>query len=213
MTKIFDISLPIDEHLLVWPGDPPIEIEPASRIARGDAANVSRLHLGSHTGTHIDPPFHFIEGASTIEELPMDALLGEAFVADLSSAPLRIGAADLDALKLDEDVTRLLLKTKNSERWATMPMEFPDDFTSLAADGAEWIVERGIRLVGIDFLGIEARGAEGHPTHKTLLQKGVVIVEGLDLSRVDPGIYKLVCLPLRIVGGDGAPARAILMRD
>lgn len=213
MTEIFDISLPIDEQLLVWPGDPPIEIEPASRIAQGDAANVSRLHLGSHTGTHIDPPFHFIDGAPTIEKLHLEALFGEAFVADLTSAPSRIGAADFDALNLDEGIARLLLKTKNSERWAMMPMEFPDDFTSLATDGAEWIVERGIRLVGIDFLGIEARGAEGHPTHKTLLERGVVIVEGLDLSKIDQGNYQLACLPLKIVGGDGAPARAILIRD
>jgi arylformamidase len=213
MARIFDVSLPIDERLLVWPGDPPIEIEPASRISKGDAANVSQLHLGSHTGTHIDPPFHFIDGAPTIEALPIDALVGEAFVADLTSASSRIGAADLDSLGIDQNVSRLLLKTKNSERWAMMPMEFPNDFTSLGTDGAEWIVERGIRLVGIDFLGIEARGAEGHPTHKTLLQQGVVIVEGLDLSQVDPGTYQLVCLPLRIVGGDGAPARAILIRD
>jgi arylformamidase len=210
--RIIDISLPIEQQLLVWPGDPSIEIEPASRISRGDAANVSRLHLGTHTGTHIDPPLHFIDKGATVDAIPPDVLVGEAFVADLGVART-IGATELDSLGVEPGVIRLLLKTANSAMWESKPQEFPEDYVHLNPEGAEWIVERGIRLVGIDFLGIEARGAPGHPTHMTLLKAGVVIVEGLDLSRVDPGNYQVICLPLRIAGGDGAPARAILIEE
>lgn len=186
-------------------------MQPASLIAQGDAANVSRLSFSSHTGTHIDPPHHFIDGGATIDELPLDALVGEATVADLRGCPGNVGAAELEGVGLEPGVTRLLLKTRNSEKWNPMPPEFPDEYVSVTREGAEWLVERSIRLVGIDFLGIEARGAPGHPTHKTLLEAGVVIVEGLDLSAVEPGNYQLACLPLRIEGGDGAPARAILI--
>lgn len=213
MPRIYDISLPISPSLLVWPGDPEVEVRPASRIALGDAANVSHLSFSSHTGTHIDPPLHFIDGADPIDRIPLEPLVGVATVADLRGCPGNIGVEELEGLSLEADVTRLLLKTRNSERWNRMPTEFPDDYVSLSAKGAQWVVERRIRLVGIDFLGIEARGAIGHPTHTTLLEAGVVIVEGLNLSAVEPGNYQLACLPLRIDGGDGAPARAILIED
>lgn len=213
MARIYDISLPISPRLLVWPGDPEVEVRSASRIAEGDAANVSRLSFSSHTGTHIDPQHHFIDGAAAVDQLPLEALVGQASVVDLSGCPGNIGSEELEGLGLESAVTRVLLKTKNSELWDSMPSTFPNDYTSLTPEGAEWMVERGMVLVGIDFLGIEARGAAGHPTHKTLLQAGVVIVEGLDLSSVAPGDYRLACLPLRIEGGDGAPARAILIED
>lgn len=209
--QIIDVSLPLGPELLTWPGDPPLSIEPASRMAQGDAANVSSLHFGTHTGTHIDPPFHFIDGAPTVEDLPLDAFVGEAYVADLTHLDETIGANELEALKLSEGTERVLFKTRNSELWAKLPVEFPEKYVHLSPDGAKWIVNRGIRLVGTDFLSIERRGAPGHPTHVTLLEAGVVIAEGLDLRSVQAGVYQLVCLPLRIVAGDGAPARAVLI--
>lgn len=211
MSRIIDISLGIGPDLLTWPSDPGVEIEPSARLSSGDPANVSLLRLGSHAGTHVDPPYHFIEGGATVETLSLDVLIGDAHVADLTGIEDPIGADELEALSLDDAVTRLLLKTGNSLLWAQPRADFPDVYASLTPDGATWIVENGIRLIGTDFLSIEARGAPGHPTHRTLLEAGIVIVEGLDLSRVEPGEYTLVCLPLKIVGGDGAPARAVLI--
>jgi arylformamidase len=208
---IIDVSLGIDPGMLTWPGDPPVEVDPAKRLAKGDPANVSELRLGSHTGTHVDPPFHFIDGAATIEALDLAVLVGEAVVADLRGAGDTIGPGELDALGLPSGTERVLFRTPNSLLWHQTPVRFPDSYTALTPDGALWCVERGIRLVGTDFLSIEQRGAPGHPTHVTLLRAGVIIVEGLDLSAVSPGVYDLIVLPLKIVGGDGAPARAVLI--
>jgi arylformamidase len=207
---IIDVSLGIGPSMLTWPGDPPVEIDPAKRLAKGDSANVSELRLGTHTGTHVDPPFHFIDGAPTAEALELDVLVGPAVVADLRGAGAAITPAELEALKLQPGTERVLFRTPNSELWTSKKVTFPDSYTALTPDGARWCVDRGIRLVGTDFLSIEQRGAPGHPTHVTLLKAGAIILEGLDLSRVDPGGYDLTVLPLKILGGDGAPARAIL---
>ena len=207
-----DVSLPIGEGLLVWPGNPPVELLPNQRIAAGDAANVSELHLGTHSGTHVDPPVHFVEGAEGIDRMSLEVLMGPCWVADATGHAGALGADDLDALGVPTGTERLLLRTDNSELWRTMPTAFPESYTSVSADAAAWIVERGILLAGIDFLGIEARGTEGHPTHVTLLSNGVAIVEGLKLGDVEPGDHDLVVLPLRIVDGDGGPARAVLRR-
>jgi arylformamidase len=224
MARIRDISLTVGPDMLVWPGDPGVAVRPTARLAEGDPANVSELRLGTHTGTHVDPPFHFLAGGATVEELPLDALVGEAVVVDLTDEPGPIGPAALDALDLSPGTARLLLKTANSTLWsaggpggcppptAGRPA-FPDRYVALSPAGARWVVERGIRLVGTDFLSIEERDAPGHPTHVTLLSAGVVILEGLDLSAVEPGGYTLACLPLRVAGGDGAPARAVLIGE
>jgi arylformamidase len=203
---IIDISLPIGPETPVWPGDPPVLVEPVARVEAGDPAGVSRLTLGTHTGTHVDPPAHFLPGAATVDALPLDVLVGPAVVADLTAGP--IDGAALESLGLSGGSVRLLLKT-GGEAGALTP------------DGARWLVERGVRLVGADTLSIEpgtdcpgVRGCppeEQYPVHRILLGAGVVIVEGLDLAAVAPGSYQLVCLPLRIVGGDGAPARAVLI--
>jgi arylformamidase len=211
VTRVIDVSLAIGPDLLVWPGNPGVVIEPASRISRGDSSNVSEVRLGSHTGTHIDPPFHFIDDGVTAEDLPLDVMMGEATVADLRGTAGPIGPDELAGLSLGGEVTRLLLRTDNSALWAADPRAFPDDYVCLSPDGARWVVDNGIRLIGIDFLSIEVRGAPGHPTHRTLLEAGVVILEGLDLSGVAPGGYTLVCFPLKIAGGDGAPTRAVLL--
>jgi arylformamidase len=211
VTRAIDVSLPIGPDLLVWPGNPGVAITPTSRISRGDSSNVSEVRLGSHTGTHVDPPSHFLDGGTTAQDLPLDVMMGAATVADLRGVAGPIGPGELAGLSLPEDVTRLLLRTDNSALWATGPQAFPAEYVSLSPDGARWLVDHGIRLIGIDFLSIEVRGAPGHPTHRTLLEEGVVILEGLDLSGVEPGAYTLVCFPLKIVGGDGAPTRAVLL--
>ena len=193
---IIDISRPIGPDTPVWPGDPPVVVEPVARLRDGDPADVSRLALGTHTGTHVDPPAHFLPGTATVDALPLDVLIGPAVVAQFSSAP--IDGAALEATALPAGSARLLLKTGAAAGTVT-------------PDGARWLVERGVRLVGADTLSIEPE-TDDYPVHRTLLGAGVVIVEGLDLAAVGPGAYQLVCLPLRIVDGDGAPARAVLMR-
>jgi arylformamidase len=194
---IIDISRPIGPDTPVWPGDPPVAVEPVARVEDGDPG-VSRLTLGTHTGTHVDPPAHFLPGAATVDALPLDVLVGPALVVDLSDG----GPIDADRLAstgLGDDVSRLVCRTGAAEG-------------ALTTDGARWLVERGVRLVGVDTLSIEpATGT--YPVHRILLGSGVVIVEGLDLSTVAPGRYRLVCLPLRIALGDGAPARAILIAE
>jgi arylformamidase len=212
MSRLIDVSLPIGPELLVWPGDPPVEVVPRLRLSAGDPANVSEVRMGTHTGTHVDPPNHFIEGARGIDVVPMDQLFGPAVVADARHLDRPIVPADLDALALPEGAERVLLRTANSELWRRLPVEFPGVYACLTPDAARWVVDRGIRLIGVDFLSVEAKGAEGHPTHHILLESGVVIIEGLNLGDVEPGEYTLACMPLRIVDGDGGPARAILIQ-
>jgi arylformamidase len=200
---IIDISRPIGPDTPVWPGDPPVIVEPVARLEAGDPAAVSRLVLGTHTGTHVDPPAHFIAGGVTVDALPLDVLVGPAVVADLSGEP-SIGPGALATVALPVGTTRLLLKMRTGTG-SGMAAE-----GALTADGARWLVERGVRLVGADTLSLEP-GKGDYPVHCILLGAGVVIVEGLDLASVEPGPYQLVCLPLRITGGDGAPARAVLI--
>ena len=210
MARPIDISLPVGPELLTWPGDPGIEVRPAKRISKGDPANVSELRIGTHTGTHVDPPVHFVEGADPIDAVALNVLFGEAVVADLRAVDA-IGASELEALSLPEGTERLLCRTRNSELWTRLPADFPDHYVAVTPDGARWCVDRGLRLVGVDFLSVEADGPSDHPVHHTLLENGVIIVEGLDLSAVEPGTYTFACLPLRITGGDGGPARAFLI--
>ena len=212
MGRIIDISLAIGPEMLTWPGDPGAVVERAKKIEDGDSANVSELRLGSHTGTHVDPPVHFLPGEIGVDKLSLDVFYGPAGVADLQDVEGPIGADRLADLDLDEGVERLLLKTTNSEIWKSPKVEFPEKYVSLGVDGAEWAVDRGLRLMGIDFLSIEdTGGAKDHPVHRTLLSGGVIIVEGLNLADVEPGDYILSCLPLKILDGDGAPARAALI--
>lgn len=209
---IYDISVPISPATTpTYPGDPGIEIESWAAIARGDAANVTVLHFGAHTGTHVDAPAHFIEGAPGLQTLAPDAFIGEAQVVELGDDVLAIDASHLrDALP--DGTTRVLFKTRNSSFWEDSGATFREDFTYLTEDGAHFLVGRGVRLVGIDYLSIEKFKSEDFATHLTLLSRGVVIIEGLDLRGVAAGRYELICLPLRIAAGsgDGAPARAVL---
>lgn len=210
MPIILDITVPISAGMVVWPGDPQVEIEPVARIAEGSTCNISRVCFSNHIGTHVDPPLHFIDGAGTVDNLPLDALIGPAYVAHIPNRNA-ISADDLQSANIPR-TERLLLKTDNARFWPPQDSVFHEDFVHITPDAARWVVERGIRLIGIDYLSIQQFNAPTPDTHITLLYKGVVILEGVDLSKVEPGEYQLICLPLKIANGDGAPARAVLVR-
>ncbi|HWC32775.1 MAG TPA: cyclase family protein [Actinomycetota bacterium] len=211
MGRVIDVSLGIHPEMLTWPGDPGVGVRPAKRLDRGDSSNVSELQLGTPTGTHVDAPWHFVEGGATVDDLDAEILVGPAVVGDMRHVEDRIGADDLERLDLAPGTSRLLFRTRNSDLWASGRRDFPDDYVALGEDGAEWLVAHEVKLVGTDFLSIERKREDGgHPVHVALLEAGVVIVEGLDLSEVTPELYLLYCLPLKIVGVDGAPARVFL---
>ena len=198
--KMIDISVPLREGMVTYPGDPVVRMERAASIAGGDVVNLTRMDFGLHSGTHVDAPAHFIDGASGVDEIPLEALVGPCEVVE---------APDLspDSVALaPEGAERVLFKTPNSELWARD--DFAEDFARLNGEAAALLVDRGVRLVGVDYLSVGDEAA-----HHALLEARVVPVEGLDLRGVEPGSYELVCLPLRVVGADGAPARAILRRD
>jgi len=209
---IYDISLPISESLVTWPGDPPIHITQPYHLDKGDEATVSRLDMGAHTGTHVDAPVHYIPGGSGVDELDLHTLVGPALVVHALEADA-LSADVLDALPIPPGTERVLFRTRNSEAPSELIRQegqFSEDFVAITGDGARWLVECSVRLVGVDYLSVGPYQS-GAATHRTLMQAGVIPVEGLDLSGVPAGIYQLVCLPLRIVGADGAPARAILI--
>ena len=210
--KVHDVSLVMRPGMPTWPGEDGPKITPLRRIAKGDAANVSVVTFSDHTGTHVDPPVHFIEGAGTVDHLPVDALVGPCRVVAFDG-PGHISAAWLERAVVSPSVQRILFKTRNSERWREPVKPFDRDFVALDRTAARWCVDRGLKLVGIDYLSIEPQGPEkeGYPAHKTLLAAGIVIIEGLDLRAVSAGSYELVCAPLKIAGGDGAPARVFLI--
>ena len=207
---IHDISVPIRHGGLIYPGNPAIAITAQQAISAGAGANVSRLDFGSHTGTHVDAPRHFFDDGAGVDALALDVLMGPARLLVFGDAVLSIGRAELESHDLT-GVTRLLLRTRNSDWLASGSTEFHPDYTYVAPDGAAYLVERGIALVGVDYLSVEQFHSGHHRTHRTLLAAGVVIVEGLALAAVPGGDYELCCLPLRLEGLDGAPARAVLV--
>ena len=209
--RVIDISVPISPDLPVWPGDPPVELVRIANIAEGANANVSRLACGVHVGTHVDAPVHFIEGAASVESLPLDRLIGRAYVAEFSGIDV-IDDQAFDSAGLPAEVSRLLIKTQNSAFWSERPGSFHEDFIAIDAHGAQWLTDHGIQTVGVDYLSV-APFEDSRPTHTILLQAGVVIIEGLNMAGVDPGWYSLYCLPLKLVGSDGAPARAVLLQE
>lgn len=202
-----DVSVPVYDGMVHWPKDPEVRITRVRALERGDGATVSELSLGAHTGTHVDAPAHFILGAPGVDEIDLEALIGPARVVDIEVAAA-IGPADLAALD-PRPGERLLLRTSNSERcWRDD--RFVEDFVHLSPAAARFLVERGVRTLGIDYLSVGGGGEEGREVHRALLGARVCVIEGLDLRGAPPGAYELVCLPLRIRGGDGAPARALL---
>jgi len=209
--KLYDISLTIAEDLPVWPGDPKIEIKKISQIDDGEEANVTHISACVHIGTHVDAPDHFLGNGDTVENLSLDLLVGPALVAEIPVEG-QISAMDLQAAKIPKGTKRLLLKTANSQIWMEDLKEFKEDFIALEADAAEYLVNRGVEVVGLDYLSV-APFADPAPTHQILLKAGTLIIEGLNLSKIEPGEYTLYCLPLKIKGSDGAPARVLLQRS
>jgi arylformamidase len=204
-----DISVPVRNGMVHWPGDPDFHIERATDQEKGDVATVSRMALGVHTGTHMDAPLHFIRNARSIDTMPLDATVGTARV---------IAIRDRTSIKREELIEhgisageRLLFKTANSDQsWNTD--QFDESFVFISQDGARYLAELGVRSVGVDYLSVGGFREDGVETHQALLEAGIWIIEGLNLRTVDPGEHELVCLPLKLVGSEGAPARAILRR-
>jgi arylformamidase len=195
---IHDVSVPLRTGMVVYPGDPTMSITRAMSLAAGDIANVSQMELGVHTGTHVDAPLHFFDGAPAVEALDLDVLVGPAQVVEVA------GTGDIEADAVPEGTERVLFKTRNSAAWAEEG--FYEDYAAISPEAASRLVAAGVRLVGVDYLSVGSV-----ETHETLLRAGVIAVEGLDLRGIEPGAYTLVCLPLKLVGSDGAPARAILI--
>jgi arylformamidase len=208
---IYDITVPLTNDMPTYPGDPGVQITDFYALAHGDPANLTRLNIGAHTGTHVDAPAHFMQGASPVESLPLDVLIGATQVLHLPADRMSIDKEFVES-QVESGTTRVLFKTRNSSFWNDQSLGFQQDFTYLELTAAEFLVNQGVKLVGIDYLSIEQFGQKDHPTHLALLAKGVVIVEGLNLSAVPAGRYELICLPLRIRSGlgDGAPARVVL---
>ncbi len=205
--KLYDVSLTISNGMVAWPGDPEVNIKPYKSIKEGASSNVSILQLGSHTGTHIDVPYHFINEGSNLDDIPIELFVGRARLFELQMLG-EIGVNDLKQLNLN-GVSRILFKTRNSDFWKRNE-GFRKDFVYLSGEGAKYLVDAGIKMVGIDYLSVEEFGNKSAPAHHTLLGAGIVIIEGLNLSGVKEGEYKVICAPLKIKGGDGAPARVFL---
>lgn len=202
--RIHDISVTLRPGMVTYPGDPQLRLSRVQSLDDGDAANVSRLDFGVHSGTHVDAPLHFVHGAPDATALPLDVLVGDAWVLDATAFEAEVDGR----LELPDGAERVLLRTRNSELGLLGNDEFDDRFVRLNVEGARSLLERRVRLVGVDYLSV---GDEA--VHESLLSMGVVVVEGLDLSAVEPGRYRLVCLPLKIAGSDGAPARAVLIGE
>ena len=201
MAELIDITVAIRPGMVVYPGDPPVSLERLLSMAEGSSYNFSRLDLGVHAGTHVDAPLHFVDDGAAAESLALDVLVGHARVVDLTAAD-RLDAEALEGVELSE---RTLLKTRNSDLWERD--EYVPGALALTADAARVLVDGGVRLVGIDYLSIGDEEA-----HRVLLGAGVVALESIDLRGVEPGDYELICAPLKLVGADGAPARALLRR-
>ena len=207
--KFYDVTVPISDSVPIYEGDPPAAVSTESSMARGDAANVTSLCFGAHTGTHVDAPNHFIEGTRRVEDLEIEKMIGPCSVVEIANEVEAIEPAHLPQLN---GAKRLLFKTRNSAFWNTPEDGFRTDFTYITPEAAQVLADAGVELVGIDYLSVEKFGSTDFATHKILLEKEVVLLEGVDLREVPPGDYELICLPLKYIGstGDGAPARTIL---
>jgi arylformamidase len=207
--KLIDVSVPLDASLASYPNNLPFSLEAVKRLSRGDSSNVSALHMSAHSGTHVDAPRHFYDEGTGTEALPLEMLIGRARVIELRTRG-GITADDLATVDLSEDV-RVLIKTQNSRLWGDPT--FHKDYIGVSESGAKYLVDHGIKVVGVDYLSVEVFKTPGAPAHHVLLGGGTIVIEGLNLRDVDPGVYEMLCLPLKIVGSDGAPARVVLRRS
>ncbi len=207
--RYWDISVPLTDGMVCWPGDAAPSLVQVAEMDRGDMCNVTKLHMSAHTATHMDAPRHFINDGVGIDQTPLDAMIGPARVVEIAD-PVAIRREELEGLKPQRG-ERLIFKTKNTrESWAKP--EFDKDFVYIADEGAKYLVECGVKTVGVDYLSIGGFYHDTSETHVTILGAGIAVIEGLDLSEVEPGEYELICLPLKIAGADGAPARVVLRR-
>ena len=211
--EIIDVTRTVDPKMLKWPDDtePPSQ-EFVTRTDNGDPATVSEWKMSSHTGTHMDARMHFIPGGWTMEALDLSRSVGPCWVVDLTHVEGHVDRADLEAAEVAGQA-RLLLKTRNSEQGFMQREEFEEGYSAISREAAEYLVEIGVETIGVDYLSVEPFEDGEFNTHHTLLGADVVILEGLVLTEVEPGEYFLACLPLKLAGSDGSPARAILIRD
>ncbi|MDI9880059.1 cyclase family protein [Flectobacillus longus] len=207
--NIIDISVPLSNNLPTWPGGYGLHISSLQKIEDGSEANVSRLDLDVHSGTHIDAPLHFVADGKTTNDIPLQTLCGEAQIIKIEDSWSVITAELLDQLSIHKGIKRLLFKTANSTNQLWTKKEFDISYVALSACAAQWVVDHQIQLVGIDYCSIQ-KFFDPVDTHQILLKNAVIILEGLDLLHVEEGIYQLICLPLKVEGIEGVPVRAIL---
>lgn len=206
----YDITLPLSSKLPTWPGDPPFVVNRLKEMDAGGSTNTSQISLSVHTGTHVDAPDHFLNNGKTVEDLPLNLLTGRAYVLQVPNEVNLITAAVLEKAEIPPRTRRILFKTRNSEYWKQGLSTFQTDFVALSQDAAQYLVDRGFKLVGVDYLSV-APYQNSRPTHEALLKASVIVIEGLNLSEVSQGRYSLYCLPMKLVGLEGAPVRAILI--
>ena len=210
--NIIDISIPLSEKTPVWEGDKGISISRVEKIEEDSDFNVSRIELGVHAGTHIDAPFHVFEDGDTVNQIPLDILIGSVQVVEIPNGISVIDKNCLMNLNFQDGIDRILFKTSNSIYWETDPFSFHKEYVAINSEGAEYIADMDLRLVGVDYFSVSSYDDLKQP-HLILLDRGIVLLENLDLSQVVLGIYKLICLPLKIIGTDGVPVRAVLIAD
>lgn len=215
--RVLDVTVPFSANVPTWPSHPPTAVEPMTRIADGARSNVSLVAISSHAGTHLDANWHFIDDGRKLLEIPLERWCGPAWLASIREDVPVVEPEHLEAAAIPAGTERLLLRTRNSREWAgwdgQTPIPFREDYVGVSPAGARWLVERGVRLLGIDYLSAGPYGPANRETHLTLLGNDVLIVETLDLSAAEAGPYEMVCLPLKLAIGDGAPCRVLLVRE
>lgn len=207
--QIYDISLTIENGMPVWPGDPDVRLERFAEIGNDSTCNISKITMGVHTGTHVDAPVHFLPNGTGVDQLPLKILTGRVYVLEMLKTNL-ITTATLEKAEIPPRTRRLIIKTRNSQIWSSKSKGFQEEFVGIDADGAQYLVDHGVKLIGMDYLSVSPF-KQGQIPHQIFLKNGVVLLEGLNLSKVSQGRYSLYCLPLKILDSDGAPARAILI--
>lgn len=209
--KIYDISVMVDEGMVTWPGQEPVKLTFVGHVDRGDSNTSTQMSMNAHTGTHVDAPLHFVKGGAGVDALDLRVLVGPARVVDAGNANA-LSRAVFESLNIPAGTERLLVRTRNSGWWAHGETSFHDDYVGVTKDGAEWLVARGVKLIGVDYLSVAWKRDTTSP-HHILLGAGVIPLEGLNLTGIKPGEYQLVALPLKLAGRDGAPTRAILIQE
>jgi arylformamidase len=212
MPRLIDVSVRLGDGLPTWPGSSGFGARRVRSIAGGDTANVTEIGMDVHSGTHVEGPLHFLADGASLDSLPLETFLGPVWVDEVSADSDAVTASLLASLEIPDPADRLLLRTRNSGLWESSGGEFRPDYVGLTPDAAHWIADRGMQLVGVDYLSVQ-RYVDGPETHRTLLRAGVAILEGLNLSGVERGWYTLICLPLRLTGTEASPVRAVLIDE